>query len=130
MSLSEPQDAFDPRVTGMRIRRLRESMRLTQKELASRAGISVRRLRNMEHGRGNFDAAALCRVSDALVTSLDYLMLGRSTPYDIQLACRRYLLKESDGWFTALCSRYEYQARRIVLSRRRMAPLRVARRPA
>ena len=61
---------------GERIRSLRESRRLSRKDLAARAGLSAGYLYEIESGRRKFSAETLCRIAEALSVSCDYIMFG------------------------------------------------------
>lgn len=62
--------------TGKRIRELREMMNYTREEFAEKVGISEKFLYEIEVGRKGFSADTLCRISQALSVSCDYIMLG------------------------------------------------------
>lgn len=62
---------------GERIRSLRESRRLSRKDLAARAGLSAGYLYEIESGRRKFSAETLCRIAEALSVSCDYIMRGK-----------------------------------------------------
>src|SRR5262249_61970982 len=54
------------REVGRRVRALREGLGWTQRELATRAGLSVRFLAQLEHGEGNISLARFADVATAL----------------------------------------------------------------
>ncbi|HKA90240.1 MAG TPA: shikimate kinase [Haliangiales bacterium] len=54
------------REVGRRVRALREGLGWTQRELASRAGLSVRFLAQLEHGEGNISLVRFAEVGAAL----------------------------------------------------------------
>lgn len=64
------------KLAGQRIRELREMHNYTREALAERAGISDKFLYEIETGKKGFSADVLCRLSDALSVSCDYIMLG------------------------------------------------------
>lgn len=61
---------------GERIRELREMIDYTREEFAEKVGISEKFLYEIEVGRKGFSADTLCRISQALSVSCDYIMLG------------------------------------------------------
>ncbi len=63
---------------GIRIRRLREAQHETREGLAEKADISAKFLYEIETGKKGFSAEILCRLSQALSVSCDYIMLGRN----------------------------------------------------
>lgn len=64
---------------GKNIVTIREARGITQKELAARAGMSVSRLRDVEHGRANSCINILVRIAAALsVHPLSLFLLSLS----------------------------------------------------
>ena len=63
---------------GARIRELREKLGMSRKELAERVDISDYFLVMIETGRKGASVTTLSRFSDALYTTLDYLIKGKS----------------------------------------------------
>lgn len=61
---------------GERIRELREIQHYTREELAEKINISAKFLYEIEFGKKGFSAETLCRISQALSVSCDYIMLG------------------------------------------------------
>jgi transcriptional regulator with XRE-family HTH domain len=61
---------------GVRIRQLRETKGLTQKELAEHAGVSVGFLSELEHGKRNPSGRVLLRIATALGTTTDFILRG------------------------------------------------------
>jgi transcriptional regulator with XRE-family HTH domain len=61
---------------GERIRERRTSLKLTQDQLAQRAGISKGYLSDLENDKRSVGADTLLEVAEALSVSLDYLMKG------------------------------------------------------
>ena len=59
---------------GNRIKQLRESLGLSQEELASVAGISQRQISYYENGKNKPTAEIINRLSNALNTTSDYLL--------------------------------------------------------
>jgi transcriptional regulator with XRE-family HTH domain len=51
-------------------------------QLAEKAGVSKSFLWEVEQGRSNMSGEKLVRVANALVASLDYLLLGKAAPKD------------------------------------------------
>jgi transcriptional regulator with XRE-family HTH domain len=66
---------------GARVRQLRQARRLTQEELAERAGLSYKFIGEVERGRGNPTLTTLAAISDALGVQLtDLLALDPERP--------------------------------------------------
>lgn len=61
---------------GARIRELREIQHYTREKLAEKVDISAKFLYEIESGKKGFSAETLCRISQALSVSCDYIMLG------------------------------------------------------
>lgn len=61
---------------GERIRELRESQNYTREGLAEKVDISAKFLYEIEVGKKGFSADTLCRMSQALSVSCDYIMYG------------------------------------------------------
>lgn len=61
---------------GKRIRELRELHNYTRESLAEKAEISPKFLYEIEAGKKGFSADTLCRLSQALSVSCDYIMFG------------------------------------------------------
>lgn len=57
-----------------RLKELRIEKRLTQKELANKCGVSARNVSYWEAGERECDFNVLITLSDALDTSIDYLL--------------------------------------------------------
>lgn len=51
-------------VAGKNILQLRSALHITQQELASKAGVSVSYIRNIEHGKGNVTLHIMKQISD------------------------------------------------------------------
>lgn len=66
---------------GARLRQLRKARRLTQEQLAERAGLSYKFIGEVERGRANPSLTTLGRLSDALDVSLvDLLGIDAQRP--------------------------------------------------
>ena len=66
---------------GTRLRQLRQARRLTQEQLAERAGLSYKFVGEVERGRGNPTLTTLAALSDALgVRLVDLLALEPDRP--------------------------------------------------
>jgi transcriptional regulator with XRE-family HTH domain len=66
---------------GTRLRQLRQARRLTQEQLAERAGLSYKFVGEVERGRGNPTLTTLASLSDALGVGLvDLLALEPDRP--------------------------------------------------
>lgn len=61
---------------GVRIRKLRESKKLSREILAEKIDISPKFLYEIETGKKGFSAETLCRIAQELSVSCDYIMLG------------------------------------------------------
>jgi transcriptional regulator with XRE-family HTH domain len=64
--------------TGDRIKEVRESMRLTQDDLAERANLSKGFISDIENNKRGISAENLLRISNVLGASLDYLAKGET----------------------------------------------------
>lgn len=64
--------------TGDRIKEVRESMRMTQDELADKAGLSKGFVSDVENNKRGISAENLLRIADALGATLDYLAKGET----------------------------------------------------
>lgn len=62
--------------TGIRIRRRRNSLRLSQKEVAAKCLVSANHISAIECGREKLSLDLLLRLCDVLRTTPDYLLLG------------------------------------------------------
>ncbi len=67
---------YDAVATGRRIRRVRRSRKMTQKELGRRTGVSDRHISTLENGKENPGFDLLIRLCDVLEVTPDYLLLG------------------------------------------------------
>ncbi len=63
---------------GERIREIRERLRLTQEELATRSGVSKGFLSDVENDKSGPSAEYLLRIANALGASVDYLLKGEN----------------------------------------------------
>ncbi len=61
---------------GERIRELRESQNYTREGFAEKADLSSKFLYEIEAGKKGFSADTLCKISQALSVSCDYIMYG------------------------------------------------------
>lgn len=59
---------------GENIKRYRNKLRLTQKELAKKVGMDDPRISEIEHGKGNPTLSTLIAIADALETSVEKLV--------------------------------------------------------
>ena len=67
-------DIFD---TGVRIRNLRKSHKLTQEELAEEIGVTSHYIYEVEHGLKTMSIYTLANIAEALDASLDYIVYGK-----------------------------------------------------
>ena len=65
-----------------RMQSLRKSLKLTQAEVAHRAGLSAHQYGEIERGRSRSNVFTLQRIADALEVSLDFLVAGRERQID------------------------------------------------
>ena len=68
---------YDPKESGKRIQTMRNSMGLTQEQLAERLNIATSTLGNIERGSKGISMDLAVEISIVLDVSLDYLVLGR-----------------------------------------------------
>ena len=68
---------YDPKESGKRIQTMRNSMGLTQGQLAERLNIATSTLGNIERGSKGISMDLAVEISIVLDVSLDYLVLGR-----------------------------------------------------
>lgn len=85
---------------GKRIVSRRKQLRLTQEELAERAGITPQTISTAELGKKAMRPENIIRISEALGVSTDYLLLGKVTDTDEQLLSKRI--------FTLTASQYRH----------------------
>src|SRR5699024_2524666 len=79
---TEPGIAFpDPREIGLRIRTTRRRQKLTQSDVAARAGIDKGYLSRLERGEKTASVGTLHMVATSLGTSLS-MLVGESHPKD------------------------------------------------
>lgn len=74
---------------GERIRELREFQNYTREGLAEKVEISSKFLYEIETGKKGFSADTLCRISQALSVSCDYIMFGEEKEHQSvqKIAC-------------------------------------------
>ena len=68
---------YDPKESGKRIQTMRNSMGLTQEQLAEGLNIATSTLGNIERGSKGISMDLAVEISIVLDVSLDYLVLGR-----------------------------------------------------
>ena len=68
---------YDPKECGKRIQTMRNSMGLTQEQLADRLNIATSTVGNIERGSKGISVDLAVEISVVLDVSLDYLVLGR-----------------------------------------------------
>ncbi len=70
---------------GCRLRNLRKQRRMTQEALAGSLNISIDHLSKIEHGKRGVSIDLLLDISEAVDTSLDYLLKGTAhTPLQMK----------------------------------------------
>lgn len=62
---------------GKRIKKIRKSLKLTQEQLAEKAGISAHFVYEIEHGQKTMSLYTLTDIALALGTSTDYVPLSK-----------------------------------------------------
>ena len=67
---------------GMRILCRRKQLRLTQEQMAEKAGVSHQFFSCVELGRKNMRAENIVRLSCAMEVSTDYILMGKSNDVD------------------------------------------------
>lgn len=76
---------FDQAKFGGRLRTLRKRRRMTQETLAGALNISIDHLSKIEHGKRGVSIDLLLDISEAVDTSLDYLLKGAAhTPLQMK----------------------------------------------
>ena len=70
---------------GSRIKKLREDLTLTQKELASIIGVERSTLASWETNRREPDYSALQKTAEALNTNIQFLITGEDFPINVQI---------------------------------------------
>lgn len=68
---------------GKRINNKRKQLRLTQEQLAEKAGLSHQFFSCVEAGKKNMRAENIIKVSNALGVSTDYILTGKSNDIDL-----------------------------------------------
>lgn len=81
---------------GERIRRARESERMTQEQLAEVCALSAAHMGHIERGTRTPSLESVFRISKCLHVSMDYLRTDSLTPDDTLLANVNALLKSAD----------------------------------
>jgi transcriptional regulator with XRE-family HTH domain len=71
-------DTMEEANAGERIRLLRELNNYTREAFAEKVDISAKFLYEIEIGKKGFSANTLCRISQALSVSCDYIMYGEN----------------------------------------------------
>lgn len=66
---------------GERIRELREIQHYTRETFSEKVDISSKFLYEIEAGKKGFSAETLCKISQALSVSCDYIMLGEENEH-------------------------------------------------
>ena len=69
-----------------RMQGLRRGLRLTQGEVAARAGLSAHQYGEIERGRSRSNVFTLVRIANALQVSLDFLVTGQEHRVDPEVA--------------------------------------------
>ncbi len=77
--MSENPDVLIDKI-GMRVLRRRQELGLKQSEVAARLGITAPNIVRIENGRQNVTVRMLCRLAEALETTVHELMFGVPLP--------------------------------------------------
>lgn len=72
---------YDVQKSAARIRKLRESKRLTQHEAAEQMGFSLSGYRKLERGKNGGSVDSLVMVAEYYHVSVDYLVYGKKQEY-------------------------------------------------
>lgn len=86
---------------GFNLRRYRTNAKLTQKQVAERAGISVSHYANLERGNKSMSAWTLHALADALNVSADLLLYEENCDPHVQNICHLLRGKSDDTAITA-----------------------------
>jgi transcriptional regulator with XRE-family HTH domain len=70
--------------TGKRIKQLRKENKLTQEQLAEKIGVSSRQVRAFESGENGASIDVLVALTEFFNTSLDYLVMGKTTQIEVK----------------------------------------------
>lgn len=68
---------------GHRVRTRREEMKLSREKLAECIDVSPQFLAQIEFGKRGMSSATLYKICNALITSADYIVLGRERDNDL-----------------------------------------------
>lgn len=95
IAVRDPMTATSPLLTqlGLAVRTRRAALDWTLAELATRSGVSVRFLSDLEAGRGNISVNRLAQVADALGSRLDQLLHAE---HSVDTGARAELAREID----------------------------------
>jgi len=74
---------------GIRVRQLRQSLKLTQEQLAEKIGVSTSFIGHIERGEKQCSLDTACKLSVFLGKTLDYIALGIVNQCD-RLSCSLY----------------------------------------
>lgn len=100
---------FDQAKFGGRLRTLRKRRRMTQETLAGALNISIDHLSKIEHGKRGVSIDLLLDISEAVDTSLDYLLKGTAhTPLQMKELIGR--LQELHDQMAAIYENPDYPA--------------------
>lgn len=107
---------------GQRMAQLREGRGWTQKQLASKAGLSVAFISDVENDKRNPSTEVLLRFAEALGASLDYIATGKSAaqgppPGPLTIPAELAAAAEHEGWSLGHTADV-LRARHMVMARR------------
>lgn len=75
---------IDYAAIGRRVRRCRKSLKLTQAQLAEKAGLSDTNISHIERGKTKLSLPSLIAIANALETNSDYLLMDVIDNTEIQ----------------------------------------------
>lgn len=70
-------NTLDNKIVGLRIRRARESRKLSREKFSERCGISSQFLAEIEQGKKGMSADTLYKICGAFELSTDYILMGK-----------------------------------------------------
>ena len=70
-------NTLDNKIVGLRIRRARESRKLSREKFSEKCGISSQFLVEIEQGKKGMSAETLYKICSAFELSADYMLMGK-----------------------------------------------------
>ena len=101
-------DAYDPVLTGTRIKRQREYLGLSRADLAEESSISERYCYDIELGLKNASMEVFCNLAKHLNLSMDYMLFGRSNngKYETLISLIKTCPEEKISYLEEIVSAY------------------------